>query len=73
MLLIYDPQYWCNRAEEARIVASTMITADGRETMLEVARLHDRMAAMAERIHERDRVLTPPGGRQGLVLVEPAP
>ena len=58
MPLLYDAQYWRDRAEEARAIAATMVTAEGRQTMLEVAKLHDRMAALAERTRESD--LAPP-------------
>jgi hypothetical protein len=59
---LYDTQYWRDRAKQARAVAATMVTAAGRETMLEVARLHDRMASMAERIREADLAQHPTGG-----------
>jgi hypothetical protein len=62
MPLLYDAQYWRDRAEEARTIAGTMVTAEGRQTMLEIAKLHDRMAAAAERIHERDLAPHPTGG-----------
>jgi hypothetical protein len=28
-----------------------MVTVEGREIMLEIAKMHDRMAALAERMH----------------------
>lgn len=62
MPLVYDPQYWRDRAKEARAVASTMITADGRKTMLEIAEKHERMAHLAERIRKHDLALHS-GGR----------
>jgi hypothetical protein len=62
MPLLYDPQYWRNRAEESRAIAATMVTAEGRRTMLEIAKMHDDMAAMAERIRESDVAPHPTGG-----------
>ena len=62
MPLLYDSQYWRDRATEARTIAATMVTAEGRQTMLEVAKLHDRIAAMAERIHASDLAPHPTGG-----------
>jgi hypothetical protein len=62
MPLLYDAQYWRDRAEEARTIAATMVTAEGRQTMLEIAKLHDRMAASAERIRASDREPHPTGG-----------
>jgi C4-dicarboxylate-specific signal transduction histidine kinase len=62
MPLLYDAKYWRDRADEARVTAETMVTQEGRQTLLEIAKLHDRMAAMSERIRERDLAPHPTGG-----------
>jgi C4-dicarboxylate-specific signal transduction histidine kinase len=54
-------QYWLNRAEEARAIAATMVTAEARETMLEIAKMHDRMAAFAEGMREIELAPHPTG------------
>ncbi|HUB44577.1 MAG TPA: hypothetical protein VMB73_06295 [Acetobacteraceae bacterium] len=54
MPLLYNAQYWRDRAEEARVIASTMVTSGGPRVMLEVAENYDRMARLAERMHASD-------------------
>jgi hypothetical protein len=62
MPLLYDAQYWRDRAAEARATAETMVTQEGRQTLLNIAKLHDRMAVLAEHIRESDLAPHPTGG-----------
>jgi hypothetical protein len=39
-----------------------MVTAEGREIMLEIAKMHDRIAELAERMHEGELAPQPTGG-----------
>lgn len=48
MPLLYDAQYWRERAEEARTIAETMVSFNGRQVMLETALNYDRMAALSD-------------------------
>jgi hypothetical protein len=49
MPLLYDAQYWRDRADEALIIADTLTTAEAREVLLDIARAYERLVAMAER------------------------
>lgn len=62
MPLLYSAQCWRDRADEARAIAETMVTQEGRQTLLSIAKLHDRMAALAEHIRESDMMPHPTGG-----------
>jgi hypothetical protein len=44
-----DPQYWRDRAEEARVNASRMKDPETRQMMLRIAEGHERQAALLER------------------------
>jgi hypothetical protein len=46
--LLDNPNYWRNRAEEARVVAESIQEQQSKEVMLGVARDFERMAALAE-------------------------
>ncbi|MBV9289697.1 MAG: hypothetical protein JO288_18115 [Hyphomicrobiales bacterium] len=47
--LLYDPEHWRSRAEEARTIAEQMMDRDAIATMLKVAEQYEEMAQKAER------------------------
>ena len=54
-LLYRDPEHWRRRAEEARERARKMTDPVGRQQMLGVAEIYERLAARAR--HERGRLI----------------
>lgn len=56
MPLLYDAQYWRDRADEALVIADTLTTAEAREALLDIARAYERLVAMAERHAARNRM-----------------
>jgi hypothetical protein len=49
MPLLYGAQRWHDRADEALIIADTLVTPEAREALLDIARAYRRLAVMAER------------------------
>jgi hypothetical protein len=47
-MVIDEPRYWHIRAEEARMVAEQMSSAESKRTMLEIAANYERLADIAE-------------------------
>src|SRR5215467_1390516 len=47
-LPIEDPQYWRERAEEARRIAEQLADAVAKQTMLDIARSYDNLAAITQ-------------------------
>jgi hypothetical protein len=47
---LVDPQYWRDRAEEARARAEQMHTAEAKLVLLRIAASYDRLAEHAERL-----------------------
>jgi hypothetical protein len=47
--LLDDPQYWRDRAEEARARAEQIKDPDNKHIMLKIAEGHDRQAALLEK------------------------
>jgi len=45
-LPINDPEYWRERAEEARRIAEQLADAFSKQTMLEIAKSYDNLAAL---------------------------
>jgi hypothetical protein len=54
------PEYWRDRAEEARAKADEMRDPAARETMLDVAKSYERMAKLASRRSSDLSVAPPP-------------
>jgi hypothetical protein len=54
-MLINDPEYWHQRAEETRVLVDLMMDETAKETMLMVAKDCDRFAVMAA-IHSVEEV-----------------
>ncbi len=46
--IIDDPEHWRQRAEEARGVAEQLDDPIAKQTMLDIARSYEQMAALAE-------------------------
>ena len=46
--ILNDPQHWLNRAEEARVQAEQMTSAETKRQMLEIAAGYLKMAENAE-------------------------
>ena len=46
-LPINDPEYWRERADEARRIAEQLADAFSKQTMLEIAKSYDNLAALA--------------------------
>ena len=47
-LSINDPAYWRERADETRRVAGQMADAFAKQTLLDIARYYDNLAALTE-------------------------
>jgi len=47
--LLLNPKYWRARAEEARTMAERMNDATAQDTMLQIARGYDELAALSDR------------------------
>ena len=45
-LPINDPEYWRERAEEARRIAEQLADAFSKQTMLEIAKSYDNLAVL---------------------------
>jgi hypothetical protein len=52
----YPSSFWRDRAEEARAKAAKMVSLDGKHSMLEIARIYDRLAAEAAEREARNPV-----------------
>ena len=48
-LLINDPGYWRERAEEARRIAEELVDAVDKQTMLEIAASYENLAALTRK------------------------
>ncbi len=46
--ILDDREHWCNRAEEARVIALQMQDPKARQTMLDIAAGYDELAERAE-------------------------
>ena len=55
-----NPEFWRDRAEEARNAAENMVSADGRKTMLDIARQYEALAKLGEEFQEKHGI--PNGG-----------
>jgi len=47
--ILNNPQYWRDRAEEARVLADQMKDPDAKHIMLRVAEGHERQAVLLEK------------------------
>jgi hypothetical protein len=45
---INDPEYWCERANEARRMAEQLVDAFAKHTLLDIARSYDNLAALTK-------------------------
>jgi hypothetical protein len=52
---IHDSAYWRERAQEARRIADELADGVAKQTMLEIARSYDNLAAIAETEAKRPR------------------
>jgi hypothetical protein len=50
-----DPDYWWQRAAEARTAASSMPDTQARRTLLGIADGYEQLARQSERLIERDK------------------
>lgn len=71
MPLLYDAQYWRDRADEARVIADTMTSVEARGAMLEVADSYDRLVEMAERRSEWEPAACAAGAGDGKSSMQP--
>jgi hypothetical protein len=46
--LIYDPEHWRSRAEQARVVADSLKDPESKRSMLNIAEEYDLLAKRAE-------------------------
>ena len=56
-------EYWRDKADEARAMASEMTTSDGQETLLAIAKQYDGLVRLAEKEEQRAALLKKPGLR----------
>jgi hypothetical protein len=53
---IYEPKYWRERAEEARVHAKRLIDPKVKRRMLKLAEQYEKLAKRAERIKRDQRL-----------------
>ena len=67
----HEPEYWLNRAEEARAQAKDMITPEARREMLLIAAGYQRLAEHAERTAGRKSPPNADGFREQMIALLP--
>jgi RNA polymerase sigma-70 factor (ECF subfamily) len=67
----HEPEYWLNRAEEARAQAKRMITPEARREMLLIAAGYQRLAEHADRTASRKSPPNADGFREQMIALLP--